>query len=49
MFFINCLSEIISGIGKVFVDGKMVNKAGSQVSDKSVVEIIAEVPKYVCR
>ncbi|KAK2649564.1 hypothetical protein Ddye_017053 [Dipteronia dyeriana] len=35
--------------GKVFVDGKKVNKAGTQVSDKSVVEIIAEVPKYVCR
>ncbi|KAK4847084.1 hypothetical protein QYF36_025393 [Acer negundo] len=35
--------------GKVFVDGKRVSKAGTQVSDKSVVEIIAEVPKYVCR
>lgn len=35
--------------GKVFVDGKMVNKAGTPISDKSVVEIIAEVPKYVCR
>ncbi|XP_050204648.1 uncharacterized protein LOC126654731 [Mercurialis annua] len=35
--------------GKVFVDGKKVNKAGTPVSDKSVVEIMAEVPKYVCR
>ncbi|KAJ6329628.1 hypothetical protein OIU77_011157 [Salix suchowensis] len=35
--------------GKVFVDGKVVNKAGTPVSEKSVVEIIAEVPKYVCR
>ncbi|KAJ4730373.1 hemolysin A-like [Melia azedarach] len=35
--------------GKVFVDGKVVNKAGTPVSDKAVVEIIAEVPKYVCR
>ncbi|EEF35129.1 hemolysin A [Ricinus communis] len=35
--------------GKVFVDGKMVNKAGTPVSDKAVVEIMAEVPKYVCR
>lgn len=35
--------------GKVFVDGKVVNKAGTPVSDKSVVKIMAEVPKYVCR
>eukprot|EP00268_Persea_americana_P046069 TRINITY_DN4731_c0_g1_i5.p1 TRINITY_DN4731_c0_g1~~TRINITY_DN4731_c0_g1_i5.p1 ORF type:complete len:320 (-),score=74.40 TRINITY_DN4731_c0_g1_i5:581-1540(-) len=35
--------------GKVFVDGRVVNKAGTQVSDKAVVEIMAEVPKYVCR
>ncbi|KAL5998423.1 hypothetical protein ACLOJK_009363 [Asimina triloba] len=35
--------------GKVSVDGKVVNKAGTQVSDKAVVEIMAEVPKYVCR
>ncbi|GAV76527.1 S4 domain-containing protein/FtsJ domain-containing protein [Cephalotus follicularis] len=35
--------------GKVFVDGKMVNKAGTPVPDKAVVEIMAEVPKYVCR
>jgi len=26
-----------------------VNKAGAQVSDKSVIEIKAEIPKYVCR
>lgn len=35
--------------GKVFVNGKVVNKAGNPVSDESVVEIRAEVPKYVCR
>ena len=31
------------------MDGKVVNKAGTPVSDKAVVEIMAEVPKYVCR
>ncbi|GLT94329.1 hypothetical protein SLE2022_120750 [Rubroshorea leprosula] len=35
--------------GKVYVDGKVVNKAGTPVSERAVVEIIAEVPKYVCR
>ncbi|XP_071716621.1 uncharacterized protein [Rutidosis leptorrhynchoides] len=35
--------------GKVIVDGKVVTKAGHPVSDKSVVEIKAEIPKYVCR
>ncbi|XP_041989419.1 hemolysin A-like isoform X2 [Salvia splendens] len=35
--------------GKVFVDGKVVNKCGAQISDQSVVDIQAEVPKYVCR
>ncbi|KAJ8748215.1 hypothetical protein K2173_000623 [Erythroxylum novogranatense] len=35
--------------GKVLVDGKMVNKAGTPVSNKAIVEITAEVPKYVCR
>ncbi|XP_052185960.1 uncharacterized protein LOC127797264 isoform X1 [Diospyros lotus] len=35
--------------GKVFVDGKLVNKAGTPVPDEAVVEIMAEVPKYVCR
>lgn len=35
--------------GKVFVDGKMVDKAGTPVSEKANVEILAEVPKYVCR
>ncbi|XP_024020852.1 uncharacterized protein LOC21390827 [Morus notabilis] len=35
--------------GKVFVDGKVVNKAGTSVSEKAVVEIRAKVPKYVCR
>ncbi|KAG8477899.1 hypothetical protein CXB51_027488 [Gossypium anomalum] len=35
--------------GKVYVNGKVVNKAGTPVSDKAVVEIIAEIPKYVCR
>lgn len=31
------------------MDGKMVNKAGTPVPDKAVVEIMAEIPKYVCR
>ncbi|KAJ0977043.1 hypothetical protein J5N97_012517 [Dioscorea zingiberensis] len=35
--------------GKVLVDGRVVNKAGTPVSDKSTVEIKAEIPKYVCR
>ncbi|XP_058205833.1 uncharacterized protein LOC131319546 isoform X1 [Rhododendron vialii] len=35
--------------GKVFVNGKLANKAGNPVSDDAVVEIRAEVPKYVCR
>uniref|UniRef100_A0A0D3HK43 RNA-binding S4 domain-containing protein n=1 Tax=Oryza barthii TaxID=65489 RepID=A0A0D3HK43_9ORYZ len=35
--------------GKVLVDGRVVNKAGTQVSDKSIIEIKAEIPKYVCR
>uniref|UniRef100_A0A0E0BHA8 RNA-binding S4 domain-containing protein n=1 Tax=Oryza glumipatula TaxID=40148 RepID=A0A0E0BHA8_9ORYZ len=32
--------------GKVLVDGRVVNKAGTQVSDKSIIEIKAEIPKY---
>ncbi|KAM3326049.1 putative rRNA methyltransferase YqxC [Capsicum chacoense] len=35
--------------GKVLVDGKVITKAGSQIPDKAVVEIMAEIPKYVCR
>jgi len=35
--------------GKVYVDGKVINKAGTPVPEKAVVEIIADVPKYVCR
>jgi len=31
------------------VDGKVINKAGTPVPDKAVVEIIADIPKYVCR
>lgn len=31
------------------MDGRVVNKAGTLISDKSTVEIKAEVPKYVCR
>lgn len=31
------------------MNGKVVNKAGTPVSDEAVVEIIAEIPKYVCR
>lgn len=36
-------------VGKVLVDGKVVSKAGTPVSEKSVVEIKAVIPKYVCR
>lgn len=36
-------------LGKVTVDGRVVNKAGTPISDKANVEIIAEIPKYVCR
>ena len=39
----------IYGAGKVYVNGKRVNKAGTPVSDKAVVEIMAEIQKYVCR
>ncbi|KAK7301466.1 hypothetical protein RJT34_12330 [Clitoria ternatea] len=35
--------------GKVYVNGKVINKAGTPVPEKAVVEIIADVPKYVCR
>ncbi|KNA21924.1 hypothetical protein SOVF_038770 isoform B [Spinacia oleracea] len=35
--------------GKVFVNGKVVNKAGTPVPNEAVVEINAEIPKYVCR
>ncbi|GMH02425.1 hypothetical protein Nepgr_004264 [Nepenthes gracilis] len=35
--------------GKVYVNGKIVNKAGTPISDKAVIEIMAEIPKYVCR
>ncbi|KAL2557565.1 bacterial hemolysin-related [Forsythia ovata] len=35
--------------GKVVVDGKVVNKSGTPISDRAVVEIKAEIPKYVCR
>mmetsp|Transcript_22711 Transcript_22711/g.73919 ORF Transcript_22711/g.73919 Transcript_22711/m.73919 type:complete len:311 (+) Transcript_22711:397-1329(+) len=35
--------------GKVFVDGKVVTKAGAQVRPTAKVEIKAEEPKYVCR
>nr|DAD43332.1 TPA_asm: hypothetical protein HUJ06_001562 [Nelumbo nucifera] len=43
------LSQHSSSISKVLVDGKVVNKAGTPVSDKAIVEIKAVVPKYVCR
>ncbi|XP_075506386.1 uncharacterized protein LOC142543178 [Primulina tabacum] len=35
--------------GKVTVDGRVVNKCGTPISVRSIVEIKAEVPKYVCR
>ncbi|KAK4573622.1 hypothetical protein RGQ29_031538 [Quercus rubra] len=34
---------------KVSIDGKVVNKAGTPASEKAVVQIMAEIPKYVCR
>lgn len=40
---------VTSFAGKVLVDGRVVSKAGTPVSDKSTVEIKAEIPKYVCR
>ncbi|OEL21104.1 putative rRNA methyltransferase YqxC [Dichanthelium oligosanthes] len=43
------LKRFSSPRSKVIVDGRVVNKAGTQVSDKSVIEIKAEIPKYVCR
>lgn len=36
-------------VGKVRVNGRVINKAGTPVSDEAVVEINAEIPKYVCR
>ncbi|PRQ23827.1 hypothetical protein RchiOBHm_Chr6g0265711 [Rosa chinensis] len=36
-------------LSKILVDGKVVNKACTLVSDKSVVKNMAEVPKYVSR
>ncbi|MCD7463973.1 hypothetical protein HAX54_051859 [Datura stramonium] len=36
-------------LGKVLVDGKVITKAGTQIPDKAIVEIMAEIPKYVCR
>lgn len=47
LIFSLCLLFLASG--KVFVNGKLANKAGNPVSDDAVVEIRAEVPKYVCR
>ncbi|XP_058205850.1 uncharacterized protein LOC131319546 isoform X3 [Rhododendron vialii] len=46
-----CCSSTTASISssKVFVNGKLANKAGNPVSDDAVVEIRAEVPKYVCR
>ncbi|KAF3637763.1 putative haloalkane dehalogenase-like [Capsicum annuum] len=38
-------SQQFSSLGKVLVDGKVITKAGSQISDKAVVEIMAEIPK----
>lgn len=35
--------------GKVIVDGRPAAKAGSSVKPTSKIDIIAEVPKYVCR
>lgn len=35
--------------GKVYVDDQKVTKAGAPVGPAGVVEIRAEVPRYVCR
>ena len=43
------IEPVYVSVGKVIMDGRVVNKAGTQVSDKSVIEIKAEIPKYVCR
>lgn len=44
---VSCSSSPFTG--KVTVDGRVVNKCGTPISDKSIVEIKAEVPKFVCR
>lgn len=44
-----CSTFVLFTSGKVMVNGRVVNKAGTPVSDKSNVEINAEIPKYVCR
>ena len=46
---LSSIFNLLNFIGKVHVNGRVVNKAGTQVSDKSVIEIKAEIPKYVCR
>lgn len=38
-----------SSAGKVLVDGKPADKAGTSVSESQDINLIAEVPKYVCR
>ncbi|TKY68792.1 16S/23S rRNA (cytidine-2'-O)-methyltransferase TlyA [Spatholobus suberectus] len=38
-----------NAIGKVYVDGRVINKAGTPVPEKALVEIMADAPKYVCR
>nr|KYP54593.1 Uncharacterized protein yqxC [Cajanus cajan] len=43
------LFKCINRLSKVYVNGKVINKAGTPVPDKAVVEIVADVPKYVCR
>ncbi|KAJ7531952.1 hypothetical protein O6H91_14G066600 [Diphasiastrum complanatum] len=35
--------------GKVLVDGKSASKAGMQVLEASKIDLIAKIPKYVCR
>ena len=40
---------MFNGTGKVLVDGKPAAKAGTTVKATSKIDIIAEVPKYVCR
>lgn len=40
---------MFNGAGKVLVNGKPAVKAGTTVKTTSKINIIAEVPKYVCR
>ena len=36
-------------LGKVHVNGQVVSKAGTAVPPAATIQILAELPKYVCR